>query len=121
MFDFDTIAERRIRDAMNRGEFDNLPGAGRPLDLNEDPLVPAEVRMAYRVLKNAGIVPPEIEQRREIAGLEAALASLGPGEARAQALQKLALLRTLLGARRGAALRGPYARRIIERLAGSAR
>jgi hypothetical protein len=67
MFGFDAIAEKRIRDAMDRGEFDDLPGAGRPLELNEDPLVPPEVRMAYRVLKNAGIVPAEILQRREIA------------------------------------------------------
>jgi hypothetical protein len=118
MFGFDAIAEKRIRDAMDRGEFDDLPGAGRPLELNEDPLVPPEVRMAYRVLKNAGIVPAEILQRREIADLEALVATLDPGERRLQALQKLALLRTLLGVRRAGALRGPYARKILEKLSG---
>ena len=49
------LAERRIEEAIARGEFDNLPGAGRPLDLDdEDPLWPEEVRMARRILKNAG-------------------------------------------------------------------
>lgn len=49
------LAERKIEEAIARGEFDNLPGAGRPLDLDdEDPLWPEEVRMARRILKNAG-------------------------------------------------------------------
>ena len=50
-----SLAERRIDEAVARGEFDNLPGAGRPLDLDdEDPLWPEEVRMAKRILRNAG-------------------------------------------------------------------
>ena len=48
------LAERKIEEAIASGEFDNLPGAGRPLDLDdEDPLWPEEVRMARRILKNA--------------------------------------------------------------------
>ena len=50
-----SLAERRIDEAAARGEFDNLPGAGRPRDLDdEDPLWPEEVRMAKRILRNAG-------------------------------------------------------------------
>jgi hypothetical protein len=118
MFDFNAIAEKRIREAIENGQFDELPGAGRPLELDGDPLVPADLRMAFRILKNAGLVPPEVVQRREIAELEALIASMEAGERRTQALQKLALLRTVLGGRRAAALHGIYAGKILEKLAG---
>ena len=55
----ETFADRRIIDAEKDGAFDNLPGAGKPLDLYEDPLIPEDLRMAYRILKNSGYVPPE--------------------------------------------------------------
>lgn len=58
----DLLVERRIQAAIARGEFDGLPGAGRPLALDDDPLVPEELRVAYRLLKNAGCVPPELSQ-----------------------------------------------------------
>ena len=48
------IAEQRIREALDRGEFDNLPGAGRPLELEDDSDVPEDLRMACKVLRNAG-------------------------------------------------------------------
>jgi hypothetical protein len=55
---FDLIAEQRIAEAIARGELENLPGAGRPLDLGDDALIPEDLRMAFRILKNAGFVPP---------------------------------------------------------------
>jgi hypothetical protein len=61
MLALELIAELKIAEAAARGEFDNLPGAGRPLDLAEDPLVPEEQRMANRILRNAGFKPPEVE------------------------------------------------------------
>lgn len=61
---FDRIAEERIARALVAGEFDALPGSGQPLDLGDDLLVPPEVRMANRILKNAGCLPPELEARR---------------------------------------------------------
>lgn len=54
------IAERRIEEAVSRGELQHLPGAGRPLDLYEDPLVPSEMRMAKRILGNAEVSLEEI-------------------------------------------------------------
>jgi hypothetical protein len=54
------IAERRIDEAVSRGELDRLPNAGAPLDLYEDPLVPPEMRMAKRILKNADVELGEI-------------------------------------------------------------
>ncbi len=70
------IAEERIREAIARGEFDNLPGAGKPLSLDDDSLVPAELRVAYKVLKNAGCLPPELELRKEIITLKSLLAAV---------------------------------------------
>jgi hypothetical protein len=95
LFAIDAIAERRILQAIARGELDDLPGAGRPLALDDDALVPAETRVAHRILKNAGFVPLEVIERREIARLEALLPGLDAGE-RARTLAKLAVLRTRL-------------------------
>jgi len=88
------LAERRIEEALARGEFDDLPGAGRPLELDDDPLVPEELRVAYRILKNAGYVPPEVQTLNEIAGLERLIARDDvDAAAHAKAVKKLALLR----------------------------
>ncbi len=64
MWLLDQWAERHILDAQAKGEFDNLPGSGEPLTLDDDSHVPAELRAGYRLLKNAGCLPPELEQRR---------------------------------------------------------
>ena len=67
----DELAEQRIREAAERGEFDDLPGRGEPLELEDDSLVPEELRAGYRMLKNAGFVPPELEPVRELREVEA--------------------------------------------------
>jgi hypothetical protein len=72
-FAMDALVERRIEAAIARGEFDNLPGAGKPLPLDDDPLVPPELRVAYRLLKNAGGVPPELLHVSEVHQLVAAI------------------------------------------------
>lgn len=121
LIDIDAIAERRIEEAIARGELNDLPGTGRPLELDDDRLIPAEVRIAYRVLKNAGCVPPEILQRREIAELEAALPTAATPAERTRALQKLQLLRARLGVQRSGRLSANalYVRKIIEKLGGA--
>lgn len=63
------IAEERIREAMENGEFDNLPGAGKPLVFEDETWIPEDLRVAYRILKNAGCIPPELEMRKEILNL----------------------------------------------------
>ncbi len=63
---FRGIAEALITEAMKAGEFDNLPGKGKPLDLSDDSMVPEDLRMAYRMLKNAGCLPPELEAQQEL-------------------------------------------------------
>jgi hypothetical protein len=66
---FAHIAERRIREAMQTGAFDDLEGVGRPLDLTRDSRVPREFRTIYRILEHAECLPPEVELRREIRSL----------------------------------------------------
>ena len=88
---FDLLAERKIEEAVSRGELDDLPGAGRPLELDDDPLVPEDLRLAYRILKNAGYVPPEVEHINQIDGLERLVRD---GSGNEKAARKLALLKT---------------------------
>ncbi|MBC7527727.1 MAG: DUF1992 domain-containing protein [Chthonomonadaceae bacterium] len=61
------IAERKIQEAMDEGVFENLPGNGKPIVFDEDPLTPAHLRMANRVLKNAGVLPEWMQVQRELA------------------------------------------------------
>jgi len=62
----DEVAERAIKAAQERGEFDNLPGKGKPLVLEDDSMIPEDLRMAYKVLRNSGHLPPEMQQEKDI-------------------------------------------------------
>jgi hypothetical protein len=90
--EFWRLAEQRILDAVSAGEFDDLPGRGRPLVLDDDRGVPEHLRMAYRVLKNAGFAPPEVALRREIAQLEEMLADTPDERERYRQIKKLNFL-----------------------------
>jgi hypothetical protein len=68
------LAENRIEEAIASGEFDDLPGKGRPLDLAEYFARPAAERAGAALLKNANVVPPEVQLLKEIARLEEAIA-----------------------------------------------
>ena len=94
----DFLAETRIEEAIAQGMLDNLPGAGRPLVLADDRLVPEGLRAAYRILMNAHCAPPEVDARRELAALVASLATLDDDVARRRALAKVALLEASLEA-----------------------
>ncbi|HZG66486.1 MAG TPA: DUF1992 domain-containing protein [Herpetosiphonaceae bacterium] len=61
-----SLVEQRIQDGMERGLFDNLPGAGKPLNLEEDALVPEDMRMAFRLLRSNGLAPLWVEMNKEI-------------------------------------------------------
>ena len=77
---FAKLAENRILEAMKAGEFDNLRGKGQPLDLNDDSHIPPELRMAYKILKNADCLPPELTLRQEVVNLQDLVAAM-PDEA----------------------------------------
>jgi len=73
---FDRVVEARLKEAMERGEFDNLPGKGKPLDLTEYFETPEETRLAYSVLKSAGMTSPEVDLLQEIAKLKQILTAV---------------------------------------------
>src|ERR1700745_3798933 len=74
---FESSVEKQIREAMEKGEFDNLAGKGRPVDLSENPYEDPDWRTAHRLLRNAGFAPAWIEERKDIdAALVAARARL---------------------------------------------
>ena len=70
MYLIDKLAEEKISEAIKQGELDNLPGAGKPLHLEDDALIPEELRAGYRLLKNSGYLPPSLGLRKEIGSVE---------------------------------------------------
>jgi hypothetical protein len=96
----DQIAERRIQDAIERGDFNDLQGHGSPVALDHNNLVAPELRMAYRILANAGCSPEEVRIRKELGEARAQLASAPPQE-RDNAVRRLNLLLAKLGPCRG--------------------
>lgn len=96
----DKLVDRRIEEAIARGEFEDLDGRGSPVDLSEDAMVPEDLRLAHRVLKNAGFVPEELSLRREINEIRDGLAATRDPEERRRALARLDLLTARLDARR---------------------
>ena len=67
---FARVVEERIREAQREGAFDNLSGQGKPLQLEDQSLIPEDLRMSYHILKNAHVLPPEAELRKEIKTLQ---------------------------------------------------
>jgi len=67
---FAILAENKIREAMLKGEFDDLPGQGKPLQLDDLSMVPEELRAGYIMLKNAGVLPEEMQLQKEIVNLQ---------------------------------------------------
>jgi hypothetical protein len=79
---WERIAENRITEAFEQGEFDNLPGKGRPLDLTAYFSTPDEDRIAFSILKNAGVMPSEVELLSEVEELQRRLQNCNnPAEA----------------------------------------
>ena len=118
---FENIVEERIRRAQKRGQFENLAGAGKPLpkDVIGD-TVSEDLRLSYRILKNADCLPPEIEVQKEIRRTEDLLAGMQETRARYQTLKKLNYLILKLNTIRNgsAALDMPqhYAEKLVGRL-----
>jgi hypothetical protein len=121
----DALVEERVAAAQRAGAFDDLPGAGRPLAFDDEPLVPEELRMAYRILRNAGFVPPEVQTLRELRELERLIETGADDATRRRAGARLHLL-----LERASRSRGPHGtlqledaryRAAVERLLGSGR
>ncbi len=119
MWLIDQLAEQHIRAAQEKGELSNLPGEGVPLELDDDSHVPAELRSGYRLLKNAGFLPPELEMRREALEISDLLRNLDPEDHRYREQSKRLLVLELQLRQAGmstAFLQGSYGEAIRERL-----
>ena len=86
------IAEERIRAAQDEGLFDNLPGKGQPLQLDDDSAVPEELRLTFTILRNAGYLPIEMEIRKEIYSLQRLLNATIDEETRRELRRELSFL-----------------------------
>lgn len=119
---FARIAQRRIDEAMENGEFVNLKGSGRPLVLEDDAMIPEDLRMAYKVLKNAGCVPPEIELRKEIACLKDLINTLDDDKERLRKISEFNFKLMKLEMMRGRPLlytvSPEYESRVVEKIVG---
>lgn len=119
---FEKIVEQRIQQAMRDGVFDNLPGAGKPLVLEDDRHVPEDLRLSYKILKNAGCLPPEIELLKEIRQTEDLLAGVEDLEEQYRLTKKLNLLITKVNMMRKSSVEFEipqrYAGKLNDRIAG---
>jgi hypothetical protein len=89
---FDRIIEERIRRAQQKGKFEDLEGTGKPLILEKDGHVAGELRLAYKILKNADCLPPEIELKNEIKRTEDLLSGMEDTAEKYRTLKKLNFL-----------------------------
>jgi len=89
MFGYLKIVEQKIREAQEKGEFDDLPGQGEPLDLEDDRHIPEDLRLAYKILKNADCLPPELEFKKEIRQMEDMLAHIPDEKERYRQIKKI--------------------------------
>ena len=124
MFEFiANIAEERIRRDMEEGGFDNLEGAGRPLEFEDDSFVPEDLRMAYKVLRNGGFVPQEVVERKEIHTALDLLANARDERERYRCMRKVDYLLLRLGERRGRGVAfqelEAYYAEVVSRLGGT--
>ncbi len=89
---FEKIVEERIRQAQKKGEFDNLPGSGKALKFEDDSYIMGELRLAYKILKNADCIPPEIELKKEINRMEDLLFKMDDTAEKYRTIKKLNFL-----------------------------
>ena len=114
------IAEERIKEAQRAGAFDNLPGKGKPLHLEDLSWVPEDLRIGYLVLKNAHVLPPEAQLLKDIHTIEDLLKHVeDEGERRALAKSiQFKLIRLDMLKRRSMPMRSirDYSRKLVDKL-----
>lgn len=120
---FEKIVEERILKAQRKGEFENLPGAGKPLMLEDNRCVAEELRLAYKILKNADCIPPEIELKKEIKQTEDLLVGMQETSEKYHILKKLNFLIMKLNSIRGTLITHEmpqvYTEKLVERFGNS--
>ena len=86
---FTKLVEQRIQAAQRNGEFEDLQGSGKPIEFADDSRIPEDLRLAYKMLKNADYAPPEIEIKKQILKTEDLLDGLPEGRDKYKAIKKL--------------------------------
>lgn len=119
---FQRMAEQRILEAQRNGDFDNLPGKGKPLELEDLSWVPHDLRIGYKVLKNAHVLPPEAELLKDIHTLEDLLKHVedeGDRKALAKSIQ-WKIIRLDMLKRRSSSLNSvrQYGRKLVQKFGG---
>jgi hypothetical protein len=115
---FEKIVEERILKAQKQGEFENLDGSGKPLKFNESWSIPEELRLAYKILKNADCLPPEIELKKEIRQTEDLLAGMQETSEKYRILKKLNFLIMKLNTIRDTSIMFEMPQHYMEKLVG---
>ncbi|MFH1983905.1 MAG: DUF1992 domain-containing protein [Pseudomonadota bacterium] len=117
---FNKIIEERIRMAQERGDFEDLPGTGKPIHFDDDSHIPEDLRMAYKVMKNADFIPEEIALKKQIQSAQELVAGMPDSGEKYRAMRKLNYLVLKLNAMRQVPidLETPqvYTDKIIDRL-----
>jgi hypothetical protein len=113
------VAEQRISQAIEKGELKSTGWENKPLKLDDDHMVPADLKLAYKMMKNAGYLPPELETRKEISRLEQLISKTEDEHQRVQQMRKLSVLLMKVDATRttpvNIACDDEYYRKIVER------
>ena len=123
VYGFEKIVEERILTAQKRGEFENLPGAGKPLAFEDNRFISEELRLAYKILKNADCLPVEIELKKEIKQTEDLLAGMQETSEKYRTLKKLNFLILKLNSTRDTSIAHEmpqvYTGKLVERFGNS--
>lgn len=123
MWLIDQLVEQHVSEAQKKGDFDNLAGSGKKLVLDDDSHVPPELRVAYRLMKNSGFLPPELEMRHEAIELKELLAGIDSSDKDYQAHSKRLALLEIKMLQAGLStdfLRGDYSDHLSQRFSGEA-
>ncbi len=114
------IAEQRIAEAMREKDLNSPKWKNKPLPLEDDRFVPEDLKMAYKILKNSGYLPPEIEERKEIKKLEDLIACTEDEHERLRQMKKLNVLMMKIDAKRPSTSsitsQHDYYRKVVERI-----
>ncbi len=115
-----SIAEQKILKAMEEGDLNSSKWKNKPLPLEDDHLVPEDLKIAYKMLKNSGYLPPEIEDRKEIKRIEDLIASTEDEHERLRQMKKLNVLLMKVEEKRAfssnIASQEDYYRKVVERI-----
>jgi hypothetical protein len=114
------IAEQKIIEAMRERDLNSPKWKNKPLPLDEDRFVPDDLKMAYKILKNSGYLPPEIEERKEVKKLEDLITRTEDEHERLKQMKKLNVLLMKVDARRpfssNLTSQDDYYRKIVEKI-----